>query len=62
MWNSSHMGKCVPVRPCDPADRLADLAIRVRRLTVSHRDPERFHVDKSEIEHELRRLARELER
>lgn len=34
------------------------LAERVRRLSPSHRDPERFHEDKSEIERELRRLAR----
>lgn len=40
------------------AAELAGLAHRVRQLTVSHRDPERFHADKSEIEHELRQLAR----
>ena len=40
-------------------DRLDELAYRVRRLMPSHRDPERYHVEKSEIEHELRRLARE---
>ncbi len=39
--------------------RLEEIADRVRRLIPSHRDPERFHVEKSEIEHELRRLARE---
>ena len=33
------------------------LADRLRRLSPSHRDPERFHEDKSEIERELRRLA-----
>lgn len=36
---------------------LGDLADRLRRLRPDHRDPERFHVEKSEIEHELRRLA-----
>jgi hypothetical protein len=30
------------------ADNLARLAERVRRLSRSHRDPERFHQDKSE--------------
>lgn len=34
------------------------LADRVRRLSPHHRDPERFHMDKSEIERDLRRLAR----
>ena len=34
-----------------------DLADRLRRLSPSVRDPERFHVEKSEIEHELRHLA-----
>jgi hypothetical protein len=31
---------------------------RVRRLVPSHRAPEAFHVEKSEIEWALRRLAR----
>lgn len=39
-------------------DRLRDLAHEVQRLSPSHRDPERFHEDKSEIVAELRRLAR----
>lgn len=39
-------------------DRLRDLAHHVQRLSPSHRDPERFHEDKSEIVAELRRLAR----
>lgn len=38
---------------------LEEIAERIRRLVPSHRDPERFHVEKSEIEHQLRRLARE---
>ena len=37
---------------------LALIADKVRRLSPSHRDPERFHMDKSEIERDLRRLAR----
>lgn len=36
---------------------LTNLADRLRRLSPCHRDPERFHEDKSEIERELRRLA-----
>lgn len=47
----------VPTSGCTALD---DLAERVRRLVPSHRDPERFHVEKSEIEHDLRRLAREV--
>ena len=34
------------------------IADKVRRLSPSHRSPERFHEDKSEIERDLRRLAR----
>ena len=37
---------------------LSSLAGQVRRLAPSHRDPERFHADKSEIEATLRRLSR----
>ena len=39
---------------------LEELANRVRGLVPSHRDPEAFHEAKSEIEAELRRLARVL--
>lgn len=63
VWNSSHMGKPVTRSPSvtyRPADRLAHLAHRVRRLTVDRRDPERFFEDRSEIEAELRRLALEV--
>jgi hypothetical protein len=42
-----------------PAEMMR-LAERVRRLAPSHCDPERFHLDKSEIAAELRRLAREI--
>jgi hypothetical protein len=57
-------------RPCRPssiergvasADTLASLADRVRRLCPSHRDPEAFHMDKWEIEKELRKLAHQQE-
>lgn len=50
--------------PCDsvtvvtPCEKLTALADKVRRLSPSHRDPERFHEDKSEIERDLRLLAR----
>lgn len=39
---------------------LEALANRVRQLRPSHRDPEAFHEEKSEIEADLRRLARVL--
>jgi hypothetical protein len=38
-------------------DRLRDLAHQVQRLSPSHRNPEGFHEDKSEIVAELRRMA-----
>lgn len=41
------------------SDWLDDLARRVERLSPSHRNPERFSEDKSEIIAELRREARE---
>lgn len=41
-----------------PAAELDALACAVGRLSPSHRDPEAFHVSKSEIVAELRRLAR----
>ncbi|WP_170864221.1 hypothetical protein [Paracoccus sp. SM22M-07] len=34
------------------------LAQRVQRLMVSHRDPERFFIDRSDIAGDMRRLAR----
>ena len=37
-------------------ERLAD---EVRRLVPHHRDPERFHIEKRNIERQLRRLADE---
>ena len=43
-----------------PADDLDRLAHAVSRLSPSHRDPHRFHEDKSEIVAELRRVARAL--
>ena len=52
-----------PLNPLHPrrseAATLISLADRVRRLCPSRTDPEQFHLEKSEIEHALRRLARE---
>jgi hypothetical protein len=43
--------------------RLLDLADQVRRLDPpSHRDPEAFHVAKSDLADELRRAAQDAER
>lgn len=41
-------------------DRITELAERVERLAPSHRDPERFHLEKSEIAAELRATAQVL--
>ena len=49
------------VRPCAslrPSDSLYDLANAVQRLTIDRRDPEKFHMDKSEIVAALRHMAR----
>ncbi len=54
--NSSKCLKCL--NPC--AAELEALASAVSRLSPSHRDPEAFHIGKSEIIAELRRLARAL--
>jgi hypothetical protein len=43
------------------AAALDALAERVCRLIPSHRDPERYHIEKSGIVHDLRRLARSLD-
>lgn len=39
------------------ADQIEDLVHRIRRLCPDHRDPHRFHEEKSEIAHELAQLA-----
>jgi hypothetical protein len=44
------------------AERLQILADQLRRLSPDRRDPERFHLDKSAIERELREVAREVNR
>ena len=43
------------------ADRLAELAARVVRNVPDHRDPEAWHAEKSDIAHQLRRIAKEAE-
>lgn len=40
-------------------DELDRIAIKLDRLTVHHRDPERFFVERSDIVDELRRLIAE---
>ncbi len=40
-----------------PSDVLADLAQRVQWLRPDHRDPHRFHEEKSDIAYELAQLA-----
>lgn len=43
------------------AQRLSELAARVVRNEPDRRDPERFHQEKSDIAHQLRRIAKEAE-
>lgn len=45
--------------PGKSAEKLTNLAAQVARLCPDHRDPEAFHLAKSEIVATLRRLARE---
>lgn len=45
----------------EPAGRLAQLAVRVERLTVSRRNPEAFFIERSDIAEELRRAARAID-
>lgn len=61
---SSHVhtpkGVCEHVNASARSEAL-DLAHRLRHLSPDHRDPERYHVEKSEIENGLRKLAKRLE-
>ncbi len=43
-----------------PSEQIAKLAHRIRRLCPDHRDPHRFHEEKSEIAYELTKLARKV--
>lgn len=45
-------------KPMLVSAQIEALASRLLRLTVSHRDPEQFFVERSDIAGELRRLAR----
>ncbi len=45
-----------------PAQAIRDLAHDVARLSPNWRNPQRFFEDRSEIEHQLRRLARDLDK
>ena len=42
------------------SEQIADLVRRIRKLCPDHRDPHRFHEEKSEIAHELAKLARKV--
>ena len=59
-WKENGVTSChrVTGRDDDDARKLIDLAERVSRLVPSHRDPERFWMDKSQLAHELRQIAR----
>lgn len=61
VWSGKRMDGH-PCPPSPPSSTLEVLAERVARLSPSHRDPERFHMDKAELVRELRRLARSLGR
>lgn len=41
-----------------PSEQIADLVHRIRCLCPDHRDPHRFHEEKSEIAYELAELAK----
>lgn len=45
-------------KPVLASAEIEALAQRVQRLMVSHRDPERFFIDRSDIAGDMRRLAR----
>lgn len=50
-----------PLTPRGPrpiAEALERIASRLGNLGPDHRDPELFHLQKSELVHELRRLAK----
>lgn len=50
----------IPKPETAPRVQLADLAYRIRRLAPDHRNPHRFHEEKSEIAHQLAKLARKV--
>lgn len=44
------------------SETLRDVARRLRYLQPHHRDPERFHLERDQLEHDVRRVAAELGR
>lgn len=50
----------VTSQPGGVAGRIDEIAEEVERLIVSHRKPEKFFEDKSEIAHRLRQVASEV--
>lgn len=54
------LNKCAVVRCTPLCDDLLRLAKELHKLSPSHRNPEQYHEDKSQIIHELKRLAREV--
>jgi hypothetical protein len=55
-----HPHRVTPVPRHD--QQLDELAARLVRLVPTHRDPERFHIEKDTLAAELRRLARDMRR
>ena len=58
-WDSQRNASACVSASVQAAELLA-LACAVGRLSPDRRDPERFHMDKSELVAQLRRLARTL--
>ena len=52
----------MPDEPRPLAEIFAGIAERVARLSVDRRNPELFHIRKSDLAHELRAVARSLGR
>ena len=44
----------------EPAHRLAQIAAKVERLSVSHRDPETFFIERSELAEAIRAVSRNI--
>jgi len=44
----------------EPAGRLAQIAAKVERLSVSHRDPEAFFIERSELAEAIRVVSRNI--
>lgn len=51
-----------PVQKPSPSSELDAIAERLARLHLTHRDPERFHLEKFSLAAELRGMAREMRR